>query len=89
VLAVAAALGWTTPIRYRSGLHDPVHPTAAAAWAARLCIVAGDPGKALRSIPGLIDAMPHWPGGWKLATDAYAAMGKDAEAAQCAARIRL
>lgn len=89
LLAAAAALAWPTPNRTRNGLHTPLHPVTTAAWAARIAIEAGEPIKAMRNIVGILEAVPKWPGGWKLAADAHAAMGKDAEAAQCVARIDL
>jgi predicted Zn-dependent protease len=89
LLAAAAALAWPTPNRTRAGLNTPLHPVTTAAWAARIAIEAGEPAKAMRNIVGILEAVPKWPGGWKLAADAHAAMGKDAEAAQCVARIDL
>jgi len=89
VLAAAAALGWAAPNRARTGLQTNLHHVAATAWAARMAIGAGDPKRALRSIVSILETHPQWPGGWKLAADAYASLGRDNDAASCVARIEL
>ncbi len=89
VLAAAAALGWPAPDRSRPGLQTNLHHVVATAWAARMAISAGDPKRALRSIVSILETFPKWPGGWKLAADAYASLGRDGEAASCVAKIEL
>ena len=72
VLALAAALAWTPPARSRPGLRQSLHPFAAAAIATREHLEASEPDHALARLLPILKASPDWPGGWKLAGEAFA-----------------
>ena len=81
MLALAAALAWTPPARSRPGLRQSLHPFAAAAIATREHLEASEPDHALARLLPILKASPDWPGGWKLAGEAFA-LRDDHEKAQ-------
>lgn len=89
VLACAAALNWTAPVRRRQGHRAPIHPIVSQSWATRTALNGGDGVLALQKLVPLLKAMPAWPGGWYMAVEAYTLVKQPARAAQCAARICL
>ena len=89
MLACAAALNWTAPVRRRQGRRGPIHPIVSQSWAARTALNGGDGGLALQKLLPLLRAMPVWPGGWQMAVEAYTLVGEPDRAAECAQRIRL
>ena len=72
VLALAAALDWAPPARSRPGLRKPLHTIAAAAMATRQHLRAQEPDRALARLLPILKASPAWPGGWKMAGEAFA-----------------
>ena len=71
VLALAAALDWSPPVRNRPGLREPLHPFAAAAIATRERLNANAPDDALARLLPILKASPAWPGAWKMAGEAF------------------
>jgi glycosyltransferase involved in cell wall biosynthesis len=72
IFMLAAAMDWDLPKRTRPGLRQPLHSLADAAIQTRRHLSAGQPDLALRSLLPVLKQAPTWPGGWKMAGEAYA-----------------
>lgn len=88
VLAVAAALGWPSPLRSRPGLPQVHGPISAHAWQVRRALEGGRPTEALVPLGVLLTTLPGWRGAWGLAAETYAALGQLEEAHACTIRAR-
>ncbi|MDP2305598.1 MAG: hypothetical protein Q8P18_06195 [Pseudomonadota bacterium] len=86
VLAVAAALGWSSPLRTRPGLPQVHGAISSRAWQVRRALELGRPGDALVPLGALLTTLPGWRGAWLLAAETYAALGRSDESNACRVR---
>lgn len=85
LLATAAVLGVPRPRCTRPGLLAEA-PIAGLAWRAREAVTAGRPAEAMGALEPMLSRLPGWRGAWRMAAEAFAALGLRSEAERCAAR---
>lgn len=83
LIAITAALGWRLPARTRPGLARIDGPISRLALEARLHLAAGRPEAAMSPLDQLLTRLPAWRGAWRLAAEAFTALGNDGDARDC------
>jgi len=76
VLAVSAALGWSSPNRTRQGRHRAEDTLVNQTYRAREFLNQGHADSALTIVIDIVRAYPTWPGGWHLAAEGFLMKGE-------------
>lgn len=87
LFVLAAALDWPLPSSTRGRLARPTHPLSPVAVRSRLAIRDGRAAEALGLLATPLEQSPEVLGLWRLAADAFRALGVEAEALACEAKL--
>jgi len=85
LLVLGAAMDWPAPSLLRRGI-GPMGQLSWQAWRARRKLKSQEPRKALAALGPLLEALPEWAPGWRMAAEAFEGLGLREDANRCRTR---
>lgn len=85
LLVLGAAMDWPAPSLLRRGI-GPMGQLSWQAWRARRKLKSQEPRKALAALGPLLEALPEWAPGWRMAAEAFEGLGLREDAKRCRSR---
>jgi hypothetical protein len=85
LLVLGAAMDWPAPSLLRRGI-GPMGQLSWQAWRARRKLKSKEPRKALAALGPLLEALPEWAPGWRMAAEAFEGLGLREDANRCRTR---